>query len=166
MGTIKFKRLREYELQLGKLGDKTPEICGKAIYEGAKIVADEVAARLNALNTTTDKIAMKNWKKQQPSYITQRAKDGLIESFGVTPMSRDKDGIYNVKLGFDGYNSVKTKRWRNGQPNAMIARACESGSSAMHKQPFFRESVQKTRKKAEARMAEILDEEIKKTGGF
>lgn len=166
MGTIRFSKLREYELMLGRLGDKTPEICGRAIHEGAKIVADEVAAELNALNTTTDAIAMANWKAKKPSYLTKRAKEGLIKSFGITPMQQDKDGIYNVKLGFDGYNDVKTKRWPKGQPNAMIARACESGSSAMHKQPFFRLSVQKTRKKAETRMAEILDEEIKKTGGF
>ena len=109
---------------------------------------------------------MQKAKAGEPTYITQRAKEGLIKSFGVTPMQKDRDGIYNVKLGFDGYNDVKTKKWANGQPNQLIARACESGSSAMIKQPFFRQAVQKTKRKAEARMAEVLDEKIKKTGGF
>ena len=166
MATIRFSKLREYELMLGKIGDASKDICGAAIYEGAKIIADEVKNNLNSLNVTTDELAMLKAKKGEPTYITQRAKEGLIKSFGVTPMSQDDDGIYNVKLGFDGYNDVKTKKWPKGQPNQLIARACESGSSAMIKQPFFREAVQKTKKKAESRMAEVLDEKIKKTGGF
>ena len=166
MATIRFSKLRDYELMLGKIGDASKDICGAAIYEGAKIIADEVKNNLNSLNVTTDELAMLKAKKGEPTYITQRAKEGLIKSFGVTPMSQDESGIYNVKLGFDGYNDVKTKKWPKGQPNQLIARACESGSSAMIKQPFFREAVQKTKKKAESRMAEVLDEKIKKTGGF
>ena len=166
MATIRFSKLRDYELMLGKIGDASKDICGAAIYEGAKIIADEVKNNLDSLNVTTDELAMLKAKKSEPTYITQRAKEGLIKSFGVTPMQKDRDGIYNVKLGFDGYNDVKTKKWPKGQPNQLIARACESGSSAMIKQPFFREAVQKTKKKAESRMAEVLDEKIKKTGGF
>lgn len=166
MATIRFSKLRDYELMLGKIGDASKDICGAAIYEGAKIIADEVKNNLNSLNVTTDELAMLKAKKSEPTYITQRAKEGLIKSFGVTPMSQDDSGIYNVKLGFDGYNDVKTKKWPKGQPNQLIARACESGSSAMIKQPFLREAVQKTKKKAESRMAEVLDEKIKKTGGF
>lgn len=166
MATIRFSKLRDYELMLGKIGDASKDICGAAIYEGAKIIADEVKNNLDSLNVTTDALAMQKAKKGEPTYITQRAKEGLIKSFGVTPMSQDDSGIYNVKLGFDGYNDVKTKKWPKGQPNQLIARACESGSSAMIKQPFFREAVQKTKKKAESRMAEVLDEKIKKTGGF
>lgn len=166
MAVIRFSKLREYELMLGKLGNASKDICGEAIYEGAKIVADEVKSNLDSLNVTIDVLAMQKAKKGEPTYITQRAKDGLIKSFGVTPMQKDRNGIYNVKLGFDGYNDVKTKKWPKGQPNQLIARACESGSSAMIKQPFFRQAVQKTRRKAEAKMAEVLDEKIKKTGGF
>ena len=166
MATIRFSKLRDYELMLGKIGDASKDICGAAIYEGAKIIADEVKANLESLKTVSDADAIQAVKKEEATYLTIRAKKGLIKSFGVTPMSQDGDGIYNVKLGFDGYNDVKTKKWPKGQPNQLIARACESGSSAMIKQPFFREAVQKTKKKAESRMAEVLDEKIKKTGGF
>ena len=166
MATIRFSKLRGYELMLGKIGDASKDICGAAIYEGAKINADEAKANLESLKTVSDADAIQAAKKEEATYLTIRAKKALIKSFGVTPMSQDKDGIYNVKLGFDGYNDVKTKKWPKGQPNQLIARACESGSSAMIKQPFFRQAVQKTKKKAEARMAEVLDEKIKKTGGF
>ena len=166
MATIRFSKLRDYELMLGKIGDASKDICGAAIYEGAKIIADEVKANLESLKTVSDAAAIQAAKKEEATYLTIRAKKWLIKSFGVTPMTQDGDGIYNVKLGFDGYNDVKTKKWPKGQPNQLIARACESGSSAMIKQPFFREAVQKTKRKAEARMAEVLDEKIKKTGGF
>lgn len=166
MAVIRFSKLREYELMLGKLGDASKDICGAAIHEGAKIIADEAKNNLQSLKSVPDFVGMNKAKKGEPTYITWKEKDGLIKSFGVTPMQKDRDGIYNVKLGFDGYNDVKTKKWPKGQPNQLIARACESGSSAMIKQPFFRQAVQKSRKKAEARMAEVLDEKIKKTGGF
>ena len=166
MATIRFSKLRDYELMLGKIGDASKDICGAAIYEGAKIIADEVKANLVSLKAVSDGDAIRAAKKEEATYITYSAKKGLMKSFGVTPMQKDRDGIYNVKLGFDGYNDVKTKKWPKGQPNQLIARACESGSSAMIKQPFFREAVQKTKKKAESRMAEVLDEKIKKTGGF
>ena len=165
MATIRFSKLRDYELMLGKIGDASKDICGAAMYEGAKIIADEVKANLESLKTVSDADAIQAAKKEEATYLTIRAKKGLIKSFGVTPMQKDRDGIYNVKLGFDGYNDVKTKKWTKGQPNQLIARACESGSSAMIKQPFFREAVQKTKKKAESRMAEELDEKNKKTGG-
>lgn len=163
LARIKFGRLKEYELKLSKLGDNIEDIAGKAIYEGAKIVADEVKAQLDGLNTTTDNIAMARYREQRPIYITKRAKEGLISSFGVTPLSKDKEGVYNVKLGFDGYNDVKTKKYPNGQPNQLIARACESGSSAMIKQPFFRKSVQATRKKPRRGWLKYLTKKLRKT---
>ena len=166
MATIRFSKLRDYELMLGKIGDASKDICGAAIYEGAKIIADEVKANLVSLKAVSDGDAIRAAKKEEATYITYSAKKGLMKSFGVTPMQKDRDGIYNVKLGFDGYNDVKTKKWPKGQPNQLIARACESGSSAMIKQPFLREAVRKTKKKAESRMAEVLDEKIKNIGGF
>jgi hypothetical protein len=61
-----------------------------------------------------------------------------------------------------GYNNVITKKYPKGQPNNMIARSCESGSSSMIKQPFMRTAVNASRSRAEQKMAEILTAEIKK----
>ena len=139
-----------------------PDIAGKAIYAGAKIIADEVKKNLNALNVTTDELAMAAYRKQEPTHLNERAKKGLIESFGTTKMEQDSGGLFNVKIGFDGYNDVKTKKYPKGQPNQLIARSVESGSTSTIKQPFMRKAVNATRKQAEDKMAEIIDEEIKK----
>ena len=162
MARIRFSKLDEYILKLAAVKENTKEIAGKAIYAGAEVIADQVKTNLNALSTTDDSLALAAYAKNTPTYLTARAKEGLVKSFGVTPMSLDRNGYYNVKLGFDGYNDVITKKYPQGQPNQLIARSCESGSSAMIKQPFMRTAVNTSRKKAETKMAEILDKEIKK----
>lgn len=68
----------------------------------------------------------------------------------------------NVKLGFDGYNEVKTRKYPKGQPNQLIARVTESGSPYMDKTPFMRMAVNATRKPALAEMQKVIDEESKK----
>lgn len=79
-------------------------------------------------------------------------------------MQNDK-GYLNVKIGFDGYNRTKTEKYPKGQPNQLVARGVESGTSWKQKKPFIRPAVNRTKKKAEQMMAEILDKEINKIMG-
>lgn len=162
MAKIKFPNLSEYELKLSRLGSGSQEIVEKAIYVGAKIVADEVKRRIKALSSTTEILAMRAYRLRKPTYITDTAKRGLVDSFGITPVKLDNDGYYNVKLGFDGYNAVKTKTFPNGQPNQRMARAVESGSTAMIKQPFIHPAVSASKQVAEKAMADAIDEEIER----
>ena len=83
-----------------------------------------------------------------------------MDGFGVSPL-QDDSGYRNVKLGFDGYNSVKTKKYPQGQPNALIARVTESGSSYREKTPFIRPAVNAARKPAEKAGQAKIDEKIK-----
>lgn len=161
MARITFKGLTDYEIQLSKLEAGTREIAEKATYEGAKIVADEVKKNIESLQSIHHTESMAAFQQGKPALLTNRMKQGLLKSFGITPL-REESGFYNVKLGFDGYNDVITKGYPKGQPNNMIARACESGSSSMIKQPFMRTAVTASKSQAEAKMAEILDAEIKK----
>ena len=150
MAYLKFKGLQEYEFKLSRLEAGTDEIAGKAIYQGAKIVADEVKKNIETLPVIKDERGSGN-----------NLLDGLIKSWGIAPME-SKNGYLSVKLGFDGYNSVVTSKYPKGQPNVLIARAVESGTSFRKKHPFVSPAVKKTRKKAEAKMKEVLDEEINK----
>ena len=67
-----------------------------------------------------------------------------------------------MKIGFDGYNQLTTKRWPQGQPNSMVARSVESGTSWMKKQPFMRNAEQSAKGPCEAVMEKTVDEHIKK----
>lgn len=165
MARIKFKGLEEYELKLSKMiSSDMKKIADKALVAGAAIVADEVKSRLTKLKSVPHYEAMNAAKKRNPTYLTNREKQGLIDSFGITKPGYDKQGFYNVKLGFDGYNDVKTKKFPGGQPNQLIARACESGSSAMIKQPFMRTAISASKKEAEQKMISILEKEFENWG--
>lgn len=141
MATIKFKGLEEYELQLSRLEKMTPEIAGRAIYQGAKIVADEIRKEIENLPVMhghgTEKSKLR-------AGITNTQKEGLLDGLGITPLG-EKDGFYNVKIGFDGYNKVKTKRYPNGQPNQLVARGAESGTSWKGKSPFVRPALKRAK---------------------
>lgn len=161
MATIKFPGLKEYEKRLSTLGKEGKAIAEKAVYAGAAIIADAVRANINALPAVKDEWGLVAYNNNWSAPLTETAKKGLQDGFGISPMANE-DGILNVKLGFDGYNDIKTKKYPKGQPNAMIARSLESGSSIAKKRPFVAPAVRKTKKTAEETMAKIIDEEIAK----
>ena len=158
MAKLTFRGLEKYELRISRLGKETERIAGEAIYEGAGIVADAVKASIQALPVVTGYGTTSN---PLPGGVTAVQKAGLIEGFGISTM-QNKGGYYNVKLGFDGYNRTKTERYPQGQPNQLVARGVESGTSWKQAHPFVKPAVSKSRKQAEKAMADKLDEEIEK----
>lgn len=148
------KGMDEYLQKLGNLELRAPESIGKAVYKGADIVADAVKANINSM-------PVEDQFSEHITGIKSIQKIGLIKSFGIAKM-RDDNGYYNVKLGFDGYNALKTKKYPQGQPNAMIARTFESGNSFTKKIPFVAPAVRATREAAEQKMAQVIDTEISK----
>lgn len=134
MAKISFKKGDEYALKLSRLGNQSEEVAKKAVYVGAKIVADEIKKRIP--EDTGD----------------------LSDSFGITPIERDKSDNWNAKLGFDGYDS-------KGVPNQLKARAIESGTSQMPKRPFVRPAVNATKKKAVEAMKKAIGEGTQKIMG-
>lgn len=162
MARIRFDGLEEYELALSRLAAGADTIAGQAIYAGAGIVADAIRQSIQALPAEPDIAGAISYAQKTAPPITASAKQGLLDGLGVSPMQEDK-GYINVKIGFDGYNDLKTKKYPKGQPNVMIARTLESGSSIAEKRPFVRPAVNRVRKQAEAKMAEVLDEGIKRS---
>lgn len=165
---IIFPELDKYVEQLHTLSGESLTLVEKAIAKGAKPVADACKQNLMNLKTGSNEKAMSQWRKKQKNKdadtkatLTEEQREGLIESMGLAPM-RDDRGYVNTKLGFDGYNSIKTRRWPKGQPNVLIARVLESGSSAMEKQPFIRPAVTAKKNEAEKAMKNYLDQEIAK----
>ena len=138
--------MSEYIAYLQKIGNVTEEAIGKGVYAMSSVVADAVRANLQALPTVTNAANIATYKKGV-SRLSDVEKQGLLDGFGVSSM-QDDNGYKNVKLGFDGYNGVKTKKYPNGQPNALIARVTESGSQFRKKTPFIRIAVNASRSKA------------------
>lgn len=158
---IEFPELDAYIRQLNAISSNSLTIIEKAIAEGAKPVADAIKASLQAVESVSEEQVYHDRSAKRPTKITHEQKEGLIESFGLAPM-RDDRGFINTKAGFDGYNKVQTRYWPNGQPNAMIARTLESGSTYMQKQPFLRKSINSAKDAAVKKMQEYYDKEIEK----
>jgi len=162
MARMTFKAGEEYAIKLSKLATGQEEIAKKAIYAAAGIVADKIKSNLNSLPEEKFRYLRAGEKFVG---VPERQKKDLIDSFGITPITTDNKGNWNAKIGFDGYGSIPTKKYPNGLPNQLLARAIESGSSVRRKKPFVRPAVNATKKQAQAKMAEIIDKEIEKIMG-
>lgn len=161
MAKFTFEGMEEYERKLSRLGSQSTAAAKKAVYAGAGLVAKEIKSQLQSLQTTPDKKALAAYQKKEAIRITSTQKQGLLNGFGLAKM-RNENGYISTKAGFDGYNAVKSKRWPQGQPNAMIARSCERGSTAMLRQPFVSKAVSRAKKQAEDVMGRVIDEECEK----
>ena len=158
MAKITFPGLNHYKLMTSQLSKGVDDIAGKAIYAGAGIVADAIKENIKALPIVR---GYGTEKDPLPGGVTAPQKAGLIDGLGISPMQNDA-GYLNVKIGFDGYNATKTEKYPQGQPNQLVARGVESGTSWKQKKPFIRPAINASKSRAEAEMARILDQEIEK----
>lgn len=155
MATFQFGGIDAYIKQLNKLYAVTKDaVIGKTVYAGAEVVADRLRSAIQDLPEGRENEAILGT-------VTPAQKRGLLEGFGISRM-RDDDGFVNVKLGFDGYNSVKTRQYPNGQPNTLIARAVNSGTTFRKKTRFVDKAVNASKKTAEAAMDAACSREIEK----
>ena len=158
MARIIFSRLADYEFLISKLSRNSKSIAGAAVYAGADIVTDEIRKEILTLPLVS---GYGTPDKPLPGGVTLPQKEGLLDGLGIAKM-QDDNGYINVKVGFDGYNSTATEKYPRGQPNQLVARGVESGTSWKEKCPFVRPAVRRTKRRAEAEMEKVLDEEIKK----
>ena len=141
MARVIFKAGDDYAARLLKLANASDEMMKKAVYAGASIVTDRIRENLAA-----------NLARSGQST------GALADSLGITPISLDKNGFWNAKIGFDGYDE-------KGVPNQLKARVMESGSSTVKKRPFVRPAVNAAKQAAVEAMKKVMEEEIEKTMG-
>lgn len=160
MAKMTIKGLDEYALALSRLEKSNLDISKKAIYGAAGIVADKIRANLESIPIEKSRYAT---EKNKLNGVTVKQKKDLANGLGISPISKSEDDNFiNVKIGFDGYGSTKTKKFPNGVPNVLLARSIESGASFRNKKPFVRTAVNSVRKEAVTLMGNIIEQEIKK----
>lgn len=147
--------LDEYLAQLQALEENTEEVLKKGIYEGAAVVIDTIRTSTASIpideghGTSSHKI----------SGVNRIQKAGLLDGLGIAPMKEDGMG-WNTKIGFDGYNGLRTQKYPGGQPNALIARSVESGTSFRAPHPFVAPAARKAKAAAERAMELAIDTAI------
>lgn len=158
MATFQFGGIDNYIKQLNKLQQSTKDdVIGKTVYAGAAVVADAVKDAIRALPVGSGHAA----QGELVDTVTLPQKEGLLDGFGISRM-KDDDGFVNVKLGFAGYNATRTDKYPQGQPNALIARAVNSGTTFRKKTRFVDKAVNSAKKAAEAAMDAACNREIEK----
>lgn len=157
MATIQFKKGDAYLAKLSALERMTrKEVCGSAIYGAADIVTDEIRSALDKI-PTDEGYGTQSEPTEGPKIGQVKA---LKATLGIASMQDDGTGFLNVKIGWDGYNHIKTKNWPGGEPNQMVARSIERGTSFMKANPFVKPTMAKVRKRAIAFMKEAADKAI------
>lgn len=141
---IEFPNLALYMAKLGKLNaKKTDFVIKRSLYEGAKVLAEETQKEISGL------------KKE----LNALQRQGLHEGLGIAHMWKD-GGMTVTKIGFEGYNGIRTKRWPKGQPNAMVARSIQRGTSWMMPNRFASRAARKAKARAIKAMQMEIDDSI------
>lgn len=144
---FKFEGMDEYIKHMEELGAQSTGMAKRALYDGVAVVGESIRQAIIDLPYHPTK------------GLSHAQKEGLLEGLGYSSMKR-KRGSWYLKIGFDGYNSVHTKKHPNGQPNAMIAAAVNSGTSRRVKTNFLWKAVNKARKQSYEAMKACFDHDI------
>ena len=142
MAKVAFKMPEEFLLQLSKLESKTDEIIPKVLEVGGEVVANKVKSNLQAM--------IGNGIKEE-----SRSTGQLISALGVTTAKQDKEGNYNVKVGF-------SEPRRDGKSNAMIAGVLEYGKHGQSPKPFLKPAKSASKSACINAMKEKFEEEVNK----
>jgi HK97 gp10 family phage protein len=143
LGRLSYKMPEDFLLKVSALADKTDVIIPKVLEEGGQVVADKVKANLQS-------VVGSNLKTKS------RSTGELIKALGVSPAGLDRNGNYNVKVGFDEPRD-------DGESNAKIANILEYGKSGQPAKPFLKPAKTASKKACIEAMKRKLDEEINKS---
>ncbi len=146
------EEIDNYIQTLERLGANVEGISKMSIYEGAKILADQVKRNAEAL-PTDEEWGTEQRKKKGP---TTEEKEQIVQGIGITTMKKEGEHI-NAKVGYSdaGYNE-------KGKAIQMIARSVNSGTSFMKRNPFFANAVRQAKERAQEKMVETAEKEYEK----
>lgn len=166
MAKLQVKGLDEYAEKLARLSKNTDGALRDTVRGGASVVADAIKGGLKSLPVQEGENGLPPYatEGEKLTGVSRKQKQDLIDSFGLAPIENG-DGYIHTKAGFDGYGSVKTKKYPEGVPNAMLARSIESGTTFREKTPVIRKAVNSSRKQAVEKMNQIIEEKIRKEMG-
>ena len=142
MAKVQVKMPEDFLLRLSRLGDKTDEIIPKVLEAGGEVLEQKVRANLSA-------VIGRDTKEES------RSTGELLSALGVSPAKIDRDGNYNVKVGF-------SEPRPDGRSNAMIANVLEYGKSGQPAKPFLKPARSAARAPCIEAMKAAFEREVEK----
>ena len=140
MAKVDMKMPDDFLLKLSRLGDQTDTIIPKVLEAGGEVVLDKVKSNLSSVvgSGTKEK---------------SRSTGELERSLGLSPALMDRDGNFNVKVGFAEPRS-------DGGSNAKIANILEYGKHGQPPKPFLKPARTQSRSACIEAMKAKLRKEV------
>lgn len=153
--------LDEEVARLDAIGEAGRAAITAALYDGAAVIADAVAAA--AQNLPTDTNPGHPFTGPLAAITPEDAAD-LAAGVGIAHFDDTGDGR-STAVSIEGYTRRTEKGYPNGVPLPMIARSLESGSSVRQKNPFVRRAVSGAQAACEAAMVAAGERVIQQVAG-
>lgn len=140
MGKAEIKMPEEFLLKVSRLAEKTDTIIPKVLEAGGEVVLSKVKSNLSSVvgSGTKEK---------------SRSTGELERSLGLSPAKQNRDGNWDVKVGFAEPRS-------DGSSNAKIANILEYGKSGQPPKPFLKPARTQSKSACIETMKARLQEEV------
>ncbi len=150
---FKFKNLDRLITQIADLSNVMVVLneSKKALDKGSDVVADETRKQL--LNLPVDD---RRWVDGERFGLRTIQKQSILSGFGISPIQQSSRDKINRKTG------VNRDVNKLDEPNVVVARRLENGTSYMKKNPVFTRASRKSRKQCLKVMEDSLNESINK----
>lgn len=132
----------DFLIKISKLSENTDFIVPRVLKAGAEVVFEKVKSNLQS-------VVGKNTKSKS------RASGELISALGITSVKQDKNGDFNIKVGFNEPRS-------DGGSNAKIANILEYGKSGQKAKPFLKPAKLQSKGACIEVIKNTLESEIEK----
>ena len=149
MARIDAHELEDITEMLTALGASWEGTAKQGLYEGAKVLKEEIDNEIDSLPSTKTRFYP---KAALPLHsIRDVEKKALKDGLRIFKMESDKDGV-SVTLGFVGYTEYKGKQI----PNALIARSLTKGSTVQSKNNFVKRAFNRAKNRRTQAMTEKI----------
>lgn len=132
----------EFLQKLSKLSDHTDEISERVLEAGGEVVLSRVKSNLSSVIG-------------KGTEYDSRSTGELERSLGLSPVKLDRDGNYNIKIGFSEPRS-------DGGSNAKIANIIEYGKHGQPAKPFLKPAKSASKAACQEAMIRKFQEEVDK----
>jgi HK97 gp10 family phage protein len=140
MARGEFKMPEDFLQKISALGERTDEIVPRVLEAGGEVMLAKVKSNLQTVIGKSTK-------------YDSRSTGELVEALGVSGARMDREGNYNVKVGF-------AEPRRDGESNAKLANILEYGKHGQPPKPFLKPAKSAAKGACIEAMKAKLEEEI------
>lgn len=140
MAKATMKLPEDFLMKVSLLAERTDEILPRVLQAGGEVVKAKVRSNLQSVIGIGTK-------------EESRSTGELVGALGVSAARQDKDGNFNVKVGFSESRS-------DGKSNAMIAGVLEYGKHGQPPRPFLKPAKSASKNDCIEAMKAALDKEV------